>query len=83
MSATFDTLADVLATRFKVDRSKIAPDTTLEEFEFDSLFIVELELVLGEQFGITIEEQTFTPEDTLESIVDLVEGRRAAAGLIS
>ncbi|WP_369387672.1 acyl carrier protein [Streptomyces sp. CG1] len=78
---TYDRLAELLVDRFEVDAAKIRPGVTFEELEVDSLFLVELLLVIQSEVGVEISEDTATPRDSLERAVELIsEQVNAAAG---
>lgn len=79
MSATYDKLVDLLVDRFAVDRAEIRPDVTFEELEMDSLFLVELLLVMQSEFGVKISEDAATPTDTIEHAVGLIDDPTPAA----
>ncbi|MEV0523445.1 phosphopantetheine-binding protein [Streptomyces sp. NPDC050439] len=78
MSATYDQLVDLLVERFAVDRTKIRPEVTFEELEMDSLFLVELLLVMQSEFDVKISDDAASPTDTISHAVGLVEGRPSA-----
>ncbi|MBD3003749.1 MULTISPECIES: beta-ketoacyl-ACP synthase 3 [unclassified Streptomyces] len=77
MSATLEEVVGILTDRFTVERSKMTPETTFEDLDFDSLFLVEFQLVLEERFKVLIEEDTISPMDTLSSVAGLIDARRA------
>lgn len=61
MSATYDTLVDLLVDKFQVDRDEIRPGVTFEDLEMDSLFLVELLLEMQTATGVRIDEDTASP----------------------
>ena len=77
MSATLEEVVGILTDRFTVERAKMTPETTFEDLDFDSLFLVEFQLVLEERFKVLIEEDTISPMDTLSSVAGLIDARRA------
>lgn len=82
MSETYELLVDLLVNRFEVDRGDIRPDVTFDELEVDSLFLVELLLVvqseLGER-GALITEDVASPSDTIAGAAELIEKQITAA----
>ena len=78
MSAMYDELVDLLVTHFAVDRGEIRPDATFEELKMDSLFIVELLLVIQSEFGVTISDEAASPTDTISHLVELLEAQKVA-----
>lgn len=79
MSAMYDTLVDLLVNRFEVDRTEITPTVTFEDLEMDSLFLVELLLVLQNQLGTKISEEHLSPRDTFGHAAELIEEQVAIA----
>jgi acyl carrier protein len=75
----YDTLVDLLANRFEVDRAEIKPDVTFEDLEMDSLFLVELLLVVQQEIGVKISEDTASPRDTIERAAELIQEQVAIA----
>ncbi|GHC74782.1 acyl carrier protein [Streptomyces flavofungini] len=79
MSETYDRLVELLVDRFEVDRSEIGPDTKFEELDMDSLFLVELLLVIQSEFKVAIGEDAATPGDTVAAVAGLIEDRLPAS----
>lgn len=80
---TYDQLVALLVDRFEVDAAKIRPGVTFAELEVDSLFLVELLLVIQSEVGVEISEDTATPRDTLERAVELIADQLDAAAKAS
>ncbi|MCQ8769411.1 acyl carrier protein [Streptomyces telluris] len=78
MSPVYDKLVDVLVDRFAVDRAAIGPDVTFEELEMDSLFLVELLLVIESEFQVKIGEEAAAPTDTIATVVKVIANEIAA-----
>lgn len=78
MSAVYDKLADLLVGRFALDRSEIRPDATFEDLKLDSLFVVELMLVIQSDFGVRLADDAASPTDTLSHLVELIENEQVA-----
>jgi acyl carrier protein len=83
MSEIHETIVTILADRFEVDRVTMTPDSTLDDLQLDSLFIVEFALTLEERFGVAIGDDALNSSDTLSAVAELVERRRYEAGLAS
>jgi acyl carrier protein len=79
----YDTLVDLLVNKFEVDRSEITPGVTFEDLEMDSLFLVELLLVVQTEVGVQIDEDTASPRDTIEHAAELIEQQVATAATSS
>ncbi|MFC3998991.1 acyl carrier protein [Nocardiopsis sediminis] len=78
-ATTYDRLVDLLVTRFQVDREAISPDATFEELELDSLFLVELLLVVQSELGVEISEDATSPQDTVQHAAGLIDAELTAA----
>ncbi|MFC5718658.1 phosphopantetheine-binding protein [Streptomyces gamaensis] len=78
MSPVYDKLADLLVDRFAVDRTAIGPDVTFEELEMDSLFLVELLLVVESEFRVKLGEDAAAPTDTIARVVEVITDELAA-----
>jgi acyl carrier protein len=83
MTAMYDTLVDLLVNRFEVDRAEIKPDVTFEDLEMDSLFLVELLLVVQQEIGVKISEDAASPRDTIERAAELIQEQVAIAAKAS
>ena len=75
--STFDWVKKIIVERFEVDAAGVTPETVLEDLEFDSLFLAELLIVLGEELQIKIPDRAVTPRDTLADLVQEIEERRS------
>lgn len=73
MAAMYDTLVDLLVNRFEVDRAEIEPNVTFEDLEMDSLFLVELLLVVQSELGVKISDDVASPRDTIGRAAELIE----------
>ncbi|BCL32958.1 acyl carrier protein [Streptomyces aurantiacus] len=72
-SVMYGRLVDLLVDRFEVDRAEIGPDTTFEDLDMDSLFLVELLLVIHSDFGVHVHDDAASPGDTITQVADLIE----------
>ncbi|WP_172382322.1 phosphopantetheine-binding protein [Streptomyces sp. MNP-20] len=79
MSATYDRLVDLLVDRFEVDRAEIGPDTKFEDLDMDSLFLVELLLVIQSEFKADIAEDAASPGDTIAAVAAMIARASAPA----
>jgi acyl carrier protein len=79
MKAIEERITKVLIDNFKVEHESIGPDTTFTELGFDSLVIVELALVLSEEFGIAIEDGEFVDGMTIAEAAELMVAKGAVA----
>ncbi|OLR94117.1 acyl carrier protein [Actinokineospora bangkokensis] len=68
----YDKLVDILVDRFEVDRAEITPEATFEDLDMDSLFLVELLVVVQTETGVQISEDTATPRDTIAHAAEAI-----------
>lgn len=80
MATMYETLADLLITRFDVEADEIRPDVTFEDLEMDSLFLVELLVVVQTEIGVSIDEDLASPRDTIGHVAELIDQQLVAAG---
>ncbi len=67
----FQKTAGILAEYKGVEESSIAPETTLEQLELDSLDKVELIMILEENFNVQIDAAT--PIERVQDLVEVIE----------
>lgn len=67
----FDKVADIIAEKLDIDRSAIKPESSFDDMEVDSLYMVEIMLSLEDEFGITIEDAS--EMKTVADICDYIE----------
>jgi acyl carrier protein len=79
MSDVYDRLVHIMVTRFEVEPEEVRPDATFEELELDSLFLVELVLVIQADLGVKIGEDDATPRSTIASVAELIEAQLTSA----
>ncbi|MBO4209340.1 acyl carrier protein [Micromonospora echinofusca] len=79
MTDVYQQVVQILTTRFEVEPDEIGPDVTFEELELDSLFMVELALVLQKEFHIKIADEDTTPRTTIAALAGVIEASLARA----
>lgn len=79
MSAMYGRLVGLLVDRFDVDPAELAPDTTFDDLDMDSLHLLELFLVVHAELGVAVGEHTSTPRDTIGAVAEVL-ARRAGPG---
>lgn len=79
MTAIYDRLVEILVTRFEVDPDEVRPDATFEELELDSLFLVELVLVVQQEVGVKISEDDTDPRSTIAEVATLIDTQLSKA----
>lgn len=83
MTGTYDTLVNLLVNRFEVNRADIGPDVTFDELDMDSLFLVEMLLVVQSELGVAINEDTASPGDTIGRTAECIDEQLSAAAASS
>lgn len=67
----FEKVAEILANYKGVETSSVAPETTFQQFELDSLDRVELIMNLEEAFNVQIDMESRI--ETVKDLVDIIE----------
>ena len=78
MSAHTDELLDLIAQEALVDRAKLDPASTLEALGLDSVDVVSVLFALEEKYGVRVETDELSREQTLGQVLDLVEAKITA-----
>ncbi|MGW1270348.1 acyl carrier protein [Streptomyces sp. NPDC002491] len=71
-------IAKVLSTNFEISPDAVDSDVTLGLLRFDSLTLVELALMLENEFGITVEEGELTDTMTIGDTAALIADKGTA-----
>ena len=80
-SPTFDAIAAVLVDGFRVDRSTLTPETTLDQLGLDSLALMEFVFAVEDRFAVRIPEEQLDPRQagiTLQRLAFLLDAAVAA-----
>lgn len=72
MTAIEDRVTKILVEDFKVLPGTIGRDRTFADLGFDSLVIVELALVIDNEFGVTMEDGELTDAMTVADVAELL-----------
>jgi acyl carrier protein len=67
----------LLITEFDLGSDALQSDMTLEDLGFDSLTLVELAVSIEKEFGILLDDDELTPQDTLDAVLRLLNDRKA------
>lgn len=83
-SPTFNSIASILETDFRVDRANISPATALSDLGLDSLVLMEFVFAVEDAFHLRIPEDRLDPREagiTLQRLCEVIdaEGEAAAA----
>lgn len=79
MKSIEERIVKILLDDFKVRYQPIGPETTFADLSFDSLVIVELALVLDNEFGIGLEDGELTDSMTITEAAELVAVKAAVS----
>ena len=71
---TFERIRDLLAEQLDIDEEKITMDSNiLEDFEADSLDVVDMVMSLEDEFGVEIPDEEIENLHTVGDVVRYVE----------
>lgn len=76
MDISLDQITTMLVGSFGVSAEEVRGDTTLAALDVDSLAMVEFCMVAEKEFGVRIEEDELTGENTVQDVVDLLQNKR-------
>jgi acyl carrier protein len=71
MASLEERITRILLDDFKVRHDTIGVETTLADLSFDSLVIVELALVLENEFGVALDDGELTEAMTISEAAEL------------
>ena len=77
MNAIEDYLARLLTTRFGLAAEDLDVNTTFAELEIDSISLVELAVISGDDFGISLGGDELTKDHTVRTAAELLAGKGA------
>ncbi len=63
----FDKIADIIAEKLEIDKADITPESSFNDMQVDSLYMVEIMLSIEEEFDLVIDDAS-----SLETVADLV-----------
>lgn len=72
MESIEERITKILLDDFQVQHGSVGSDTTFADLSFDSLVIVELALVLDNEFGVGIEDGELTDTMTITDVAELM-----------
>ena len=73
---TFERIRELLAEQLDIDEEKITMDSNiLEDFEADSLDVVDMVMSLEDEFGVEIPDEEIENFHTVGDVVSYVEER--------
>lgn len=69
----FDSVADVIAARFGVDRASITADSSFDDLDLDSLAQIELATAIKKKLGIEIADEEMAEMKNVGAIAARLE----------
>ena len=81
-SPTFNSIATILETDFKVERSAISPATVLTDLGLDSLALMEFVFAVEDAFHLRIPEDRLDPREagiTLQRLCEVIDTESSGA----
>ncbi|NJQ01285.1 acyl carrier protein [Streptomyces zingiberis] len=78
MSSAYDSVLDVLVTRFGLDPGTVSADATFDDLGLDSLSQIELATALKKRLNIVISDEELAEVSVVADVVALVEQKEAA-----
>ena len=84
-SPTFNSIATILETDFKVERSTISPATVLTDLGLDSLALMEFVFAVEDAFHLRIPEDRLDPREagiTLQRLCEVIDAESGATVVV-
>lgn len=72
-SETASKVRAIIAEQLRINKEKIAPDSTLEDLGADSLDRVKIIMELEEAFGIEIKDEEAEKLSTVDQVINYVQ----------
>jgi acyl carrier protein len=69
MSVNLDSIAQVISTRIKIERSKVVPEASFDDLGLDSLSQIELAFSLKKELGVNISDDELSQISTVSDIM--------------
>ena len=79
MTPTNDDLLDLIADETQIDRAKLEPQATLESLGIDSVDTVSVLFAVEEKYGIMLETDELSRDQTLGQLMALMLSKAAAS----
>jgi len=71
-SPKIDEILDIVAHKASTERSKLTPETRLDELNINSLDMVEVIFALEDKFGVHLPFNANTPSGNLGTVGDVI-----------
>jgi len=73
MSTLYESVADVIASRFGIDRDEVTPEASFDDLGLDSLSQIELVTALRKHLGVAIDDDEMAELSTVSEVVATLE----------
>ncbi|MFJ8085390.1 acyl carrier protein [Streptomyces sp. NPDC096205] len=73
----FGRVREILSQKLNIPAEEIAPTSSFDEMELDSLAIVEFSLALEAEFGVPVSDSELLADPTMPGVVELLQHRGA------
>ena len=70
MNSLYESVADVICTRFKIDKDLVRPETNWVDIDLDSLSLIELATAVNKKFGVEFSDDEMDEIWTVSQLVD-------------
>lgn len=78
MQSAIHVITNLLVERFGVSAGEVRPDSTFDSLNVDSLVLVEMSFILGDQFDIKVNVAELVDAETIRQAAEIVEATRPA-----
>lgn len=75
-----DQMVALLSQRFGLEPESVEPGATFDAMELDSLALVEFSIALQEDFGVPVNEEDFSAENTVDEVAELMTAKLRSQG---
>lgn len=69
-TSSFDQVCLIIEKKYGIATEQISSDTVLESLDLDSLALVELIIALRKRFGVVIQPEDVTPNNTVGELAE-------------
>ena len=76
--STYETVQDILVTKFGLPADDISPETTFVELDLDSLDLVELSMAVEDRIGVGIDDDEVENIRSVGDAVTLIDTKTKA-----
>ena len=77
MTALYDSVVDVISTRFEIEPERVLPEASFDDLDLDSLSQVELATVLGHKFGLEMSDEELARISRVSEVVGWLHDKGA------